>query len=157
MIISLQKRVLYFKFLFYNLPVMQIFWVQYFTVWLKCSTDNKAIIKRKAISVRYNGNLAIYTFSDKCYYDTMPLKSFFELLDPNDCFHTSRQTIVHRDAVRSIIPSKTKKGGLDVSLTIETDIHVEVSARNVARFKEWLAAGNPPPARKPSIPVPMLF
>lgn len=104
-----------------------------------------------------NGNLAIYTFSDKCYYDTMPLKSFFELLDPNDCFHTSRQTIVHRDAVRSIIPSKTKKGGLDVSLTIETDIHVEVSARNVARFKEWLAAGNPPPARKPSIPVPMLF
>jgi len=104
-----------------------------------------------------NGNLAIYTFSDKCYYDTMPLKHFFELLDPNDYYHTSRQTIVHRGAVRSIAPSKTKKGGVEVSLTIDAEIRIEVAARSVARFKAWLAAGSPPSARKRSIPVPMLF
>lgn len=103
------------------------------------------------------GNLAIYTFSGKRYYDTRPLTSFFALLDPNDYYHTSRQTIVHRDAVRSIAPSKTKKGGLDVSLTIEADIQVEVAARSVARFKAWLATGSSPSARKRSIPVPMLF
>lgn len=103
------------------------------------------------------GNLVIYTFSGKRYYDTRPLTSFFALLDPNDYYHTSRQTIVHRDAVRSIAPSKTKKGGVNVSLTIDADIHVEVAARGVARFKEWLGAGSPPPARKRSIPVPMLF
>ena len=38
---------------------------------------------------------------------------------------------MHRDAVRSIAPSKAKKGGLDVSLTIEVDIRVEVAARSV--------------------------
>lgn len=103
------------------------------------------------------GNLAIYTFSGKRYYDTRPLKTFFSLLDSNDYYHTSRQTIVHRDAVRSIAPSKSKRGGLDVSLTIDADINVEVASRSVARFKEWLAAGSSPSARKRSIPVPMLF
>lgn len=103
------------------------------------------------------GVLAIYTFSGRRYYDTRSVKEFFALLDPNEYYYTSRQTIVHRNAVKSIVPSKTKHKSIQVLLTVDVPFVIEVAERKVAHFKAWLAAGDTPDMPKRTVPVPMLL
>lgn len=109
-----------------------------------------------AVVALEGGNLAIYTFSGKCYHDSSyTVDAFFLLLDPNDYYHTSRTTIIHRDTVKGIKPWFTKS--LSVILTLAIDVEVIVAERRVADFKKWLSAGSSPPKPRKAIPVPALF
>ena len=72
-------------------------------------------------------------------------------------YNTSRQTIVHRNAVKSIVPSKTKHKSIQVLLTVDVPFVIEVAERKVAHFKAWLAAGDAPDMPKRTVPVPMLL
>ena len=95
-------------------------------------------IKTSDIACFYRENLNyLFTFSGEKYilnFETMD--EIEEVVDPKCFYRANRQSIIHMDAVQSIVPRENSK--LRVNLKPPLKLEIDISRDKAPEFRKWL-------------------